>query len=62
MIKTGPIEYMYAVFLGTMKHLLKCWIQGKQSVRVPKEKCDFADIELDNLKQYVLSEFVRLPR
>lgn len=62
MIKAVPIDYMHAVCLGTMKRLLKFWIRGKQSVRIPKEKCDFADIELDNLKQYVPSEFVRLPR
>jgi len=62
MIKAVPIDYMHSVCLGTMKRLLKFWVRGKQSVRIPNEKIDDVDKELINLRQYFSSEFVRFPR
>jgi len=62
MIKAVPIDYMHAVCLGTMKRMLKFWVRGKQSVRIPNEKIYDADKELISLRQYFPSEFVRLPR
>lgn len=62
MIEAVPIDYMHAVCLGAMKRLLKFWIRGKQSTRIPLEKCDAANVELNNLRDYFPSEFVRLPR
>jgi len=60
MIKAVPIDYMHAVCLGIMKRLLKFWVRGKQSVRIPNEKIYDADKELISLRQYFPSEFVRL--
>jgi len=62
MIKSVPIDYMHAVCLGAMKRLLKFWVRGKQSTRIPLEKCDAANVELNNLRDFFPSEFVRLPR
>lgn len=62
MIEDAPIDYMHVVCLGTMKRLLKFWVRGKKSIRIPQVKCDAGSIELENLKQYFPSEFVRLPR
>jgi len=62
MIKAVPIDYMHAVCLGAMKRLLKFWVRGKQSTKIPSAKCDAVNIELNSLKDYFPSEFVRLPR
>lgn len=62
MIKSIPINYMHAVCLGAMKRLLKFWVRGKQSTRIPLEKCDAANVELNNLRDFFPSEFVRLRR
>ncbi|KAL4121461.1 hypothetical protein QTP88_013975 [Uroleucon formosanum] len=60
MIKSVPIDYMHAVCLGEMKRLLKFWVRGKQSTRIPLEKCDAANVELNNLRDSFPSEFVSL--
>jgi len=37
-------------------------VRGKQSTRIPLEKCDAANVELNNSRDFFPSEFVRLPR
>ncbi|KAF0701853.1 Uncharacterized protein FWK35_00035308, partial [Aphis craccivora] len=62
MIKDVPIDYMHAVCLGAMKRLLKFWVRGKQSTRIPSTKCDAINMDLHSLRDNFPSEFVRLPR
>ncbi|KAF0721930.1 Uncharacterized protein FWK35_00030499 [Aphis craccivora] len=62
MIKDIPSDYMHVVLLGVMKRLLKFWVRGKKSVRLPTNKLNDCDSELKSLRDYFPSEFVRLPR
>jgi len=50
MIKAVPIDYMHAVCLGAMKRLLKFWVRGKQSTKIPSAKCDAVNMSLNYLK------------
>lgn len=53
---------MHTVCLRAMKRLLKFWVRSKQSKRIPLEKCDATNVELNNLSDFFPSKFFRLPR
>jgi len=61
-IEAVPLDYMHLVCLGVMKRLLKFWVRGNQSVRIPIGICKDIDTEMLSLRKYFPKEFARLPR
>jgi len=61
-IEAVPLDYMHLVSLGVMKRLLKFWVRGNQSVRIPIDICKDIDTEMLSLRKYFPKEFARLPR
>lgn len=61
-IEAVPLDYMHLVCFGVMKRLLKFWVKGNQSVRIPIFICKDIDTEMLSLRKFFPKEFVRLPR
>lgn len=61
-IKCVVLDYMHCLCQGIMKRLLDFWVKGKLPVRMLEEKKNSISVALFNLRKYVPSEFVRLPR
>ncbi|KAL6417370.1 hypothetical protein ACFW04_014545 [Cataglyphis niger] len=57
-----PLDYMHLVCLGVMKRLLQIWINENEQNRLSTESIDSISQYLMNIKQNILSEFVRKPR
>jgi len=60
-IEEVPLDYMHLVCLGVMKRLLKFWVRGNQSVRIPISICKDIDTEMLSLRKIFQKEFTRLP-
>jgi len=61
-IQTVCLDYMHVVCLGVMKRFLKFWVLGSQQVRMLKTNLELCNSELIKLREYIPSEFFRLPR
>ncbi|CAI6343825.1 unnamed protein product [Macrosiphum euphorbiae] len=62
MINDVCLDYMHNVCLGVTKRLIEFWVKGKKDVRLIEENKFRITNNLLNLRQYVPSEFSRLPR
>lgn len=61
-IEAVPLDYMNLVCLCVMKRLLKFWVRGNQSVRIPIGICYDIDTQMLSLRKFFPKEFARLPR
>lgn len=63
MVTKFPLDYMHLICLGQMKKLLKLWLHGPTCIeaRLSGEKIKNITLDMISLKQYVCSEFVRIP-
>jgi len=56
------LDYMHCVCLGVTKRLIEFWVKGKKNIRLTDENREEINNNLKMLRQYVPSEFCRLPR
>lgn len=56
------LDYMHNVCLGVMKKLIEFWTRGKLDIRITESNIQEVNNNLLKLRDYVPSEFCRLPR
>jgi len=61
-VSNFPLDYMHMVCLGTMKKLIKLWMRGPLSVRLPSHKIHILSGSIKGLKSSFPCEFSRKPR
>lgn len=61
-ISVVSLDYMHVVCLGVVKRLIRFWVNANKMVRIPQEKLNLLDINIENLRKYYPSDFSRLPR
>lgn len=61
-VSNFPLDYMHMVCLGTMKKLIKLWMKGPLSVRLPSHKIHILSDSIKGLKSSFPCEFSRKPR
>jgi hypothetical protein len=62
MISCFPHDYMHMVCLGVMKRLLKLWTSGPLTCHLPSRLVENISSKLVNFRQFMPTEFARLPR
>lgn len=62
MVSTVTLDYMHVVCLGVVKKLIKFWVKGKKPNRIVQINLDDINSSIENVRQYIPSDFVRLPR
>lgn len=61
-ISVVSLDYMHVVCLGVVKRLIRFWVNAKKMVRIPEEKLNLLDMNIENVRKYYPSDFSRLPR
>jgi len=61
-VSNFPLDYMHMVCLGTMKKLIKLWMKGPLTVRLPSHKVHILSDSIKGLKISFPCEFSRKPR
>lgn len=62
MVTSFPLDYMHLICLGQMKRMLQLWFKGPHmEARLSGEKIKNMTLDMIQLKNYVCSEFVRVP-
>lgn len=56
------LDYMHNICLGITKRLIEFWVKGSKNVRLSEANKKKITIDLLNLRNWVPSEFSRLPR
>ncbi|KAL4108072.1 hypothetical protein QTP88_018329 [Uroleucon formosanum] len=62
MVSTVTLDYTHVVCLGVVKKLIKFWVKGKKPNRIVQINLDDINSSIENVRQYIPSDFVRLPR
>lgn len=62
MIDKFPIDYMHNVCLGVMRKLLKYWVEGPLSVRLPSRNTNLISDQLIRFRDYIPTEINRKTR
>lgn len=53
------LDYMHVVCLGVVKRLIRFWVNAKKMVRIPEEKLNLLEINIENVRKYYPSDFFR---
>jgi len=61
-VDTVCLDYMHNVCLGVTKRLVELWVKGKKDIRMVDNNIQEVNNALLKLREYVPSEFCRLPR
>jgi len=62
MVSTVTLDYMHVVCLGVVKKLIKFWVKGMKPNRIVQIDLDDINSSIENVRQYIPSDFIRLPR